>query len=363
MREAAPQDCAEAVRVAEEATSWPRQGVSGRYLGWVLSYAARLQLAEGQRVRAEELWRQLEELADRTHVVTARLCVLLRDINIAIVDGQLEDALVQLRRFVEYADESGASILGRDLALVHLTAPVIYLGRAEMWLAAFDEYARLVPQASKTSLAFVPTRAVCLAHLGRVDQASTVVGPLLDELDPAGSEDQSTTAVQVMLLQAAVLLGHRTAAVGLSARLACVAHLAMYMGSGTSCIAHHLGDAAAFLGNRTAARDYYLQALESAGKIRFRPELALTHLRLAELLVEDNAARSEALDHLDIAIPELRDMHMQPWLERALALRDDQASFQAQAPARRATSDSLTAREREIAGLVASGLSSSSRNR
>jgi DNA-binding CsgD family transcriptional regulator len=132
----------------------------------------------------------------------------------------------------------------------------------------------------------------------------------------------------------------------------------MYMGSGTSCIAHHLGDAAALLGNRAAARDYYLQALESAGKIRFRPELALTHLRLAELLVEDDAARSEALDHLDIAIPELGDMHMRPWLERALALRDDhRASSQGPAAVRSSTSDTLTAREREIAGLVASGLS------
>ena len=86
-------------------------------------------------------------------------------------------------------------------------------------------------------------------------------------------------------------------------------------------LARHLGDAAVLVGDRAAARAYYAQALEAAGKIRFRPELALTHLRLAELLVEeaDDIARSEALAHLDIAIPELRDMQMQPALERALA--------------------------------------------
>jgi hypothetical protein len=78
------------------------------------------------------------------------------------------------------------------------------------------------------------------------------------------------------------------------------------------------------VGDRAAARRYYAQALESAGKIRFRPELALTLVSLAELLYTESgdAARSEALDHLGIAIPELQDMNMQPALERALALRE-----------------------------------------
>jgi non-specific serine/threonine protein kinase len=101
-----------------------------------------------------------------------------------------------------------------------------------------------------------------------------------------------------------------------------------------------------------------MQALEAAGKIRFRPELALTHLRLAELLLEggDNHVQSEALEHLDVAIAELQDMHMQPGLERGLALREKLALAAAQKPARQSASDTLTAREREIARLVADGL-------
>jgi hypothetical protein len=43
-----------------------------------------------------------------------------------------------------------------------------------------------------------------------------------------------------MLLQGELLLGDRGAATGLSARLACVAHLVAYPGSGSSCIARHL---------------------------------------------------------------------------------------------------------------------------
>ena len=51
------------------------------------------------------------------------------------------------------------------------------------------------------------------------------------------------------------------------------------------------------------------------------PELALTHLGLAELDSlegHDEAAR----DHLAVRLPEPEAMKMRPGLERALALRD-----------------------------------------
>ena len=53
--------------------------------------------------------------------------------------------------------------------------------------------------------------------------------------------------------------------------------------------------------------------------MRFRPELALTRLQLAELLLEYYPnEKAEALEHLDFAIKEFREMKMQPSLERAL---------------------------------------------
>lgn len=123
-------------------------------------------------------------------------------------------------------------------------------------------------------------------------------------------------------------------------------------------IGRHLGDAAVLCGDRRAACAYYEQALESAVKIRFRPELALTHLRLAELLVEEAKERglSEAVDHLDTAIPELRAMKMQPALERALSLSSRVASPPAGEPLTGSAADPLTAREREVARLLAEGL-------
>jgi DNA-binding NarL/FixJ family response regulator len=121
-------------------------------------------------------------------------------------------------------------------------------------------------------------------------------------------------------------------------------------------VARHLGDAAALAGDRTAARAYYLQALEAADKIRFRPEIALTHLRLAELLAGEGD-NSEALENLDAAIPELQDMKMRPALELALALKDKFGAVCSEESTRRLSPDALTAREREIASLVADGLS------
>jgi hypothetical protein len=77
------------------------------------------------------------------------------------------------------------------------------------------------------------------------------------------------------------------------------------------------------LGEPDKARSYYHQALEAAGKIRFRPEIALARLQLCELLLDHYPdERAEALEHLDFAIGEFRDMKMQPSLERALSHRD-----------------------------------------
>ena len=127
----------------------------------------------------------------------------------------------------------------------------------------------------------------------------------------------------VLLLHAAVRLGHREATQVLSERLACVADVCI-TDLVYTCVARHLGDAAALLGDRASARTCYAQALEAAGKIGFRPELALTHLRFAELLQEESADDSErhaALEHLEAAIPELESMRMEPFLERARSLR------------------------------------------
>ncbi len=73
------------------------------------------------------------------------------------------------------------------------------------------------------------------------------------------------------------------------------------------------------LGEPNKARALYGEALEVCQKVRFRPEIALIRLELAELLLQRYPhEKPEALEHLDFAIAEFREMKMQPSLERAL---------------------------------------------
>jgi hypothetical protein len=90
-----------------------------------------------------------------------------------------------------------------------------------------------------------------------------------------------------------------------------------------TCIVRHLGGAAALLGRNDEARQYYVEAIEVCTEMPFRPELALTRLQLAELFLEHYPnEKKEALEHLDFAIREFREMKMQPSLERALRHKD-----------------------------------------
>jgi DNA-binding CsgD family transcriptional regulator len=362
MNQAAAQHWDERVRLAKEFTGRSRQGVSSRTLGVLLWECGCIQLAQGDRREAEALWGQTEELAERTHAATLPLLVGQSQVVRAVLDGHLEEALGLLARFVERADATGAGVRARSFGQLMLLHPALLLGQADMWLATFEERARprlaASPFAGRTEAVM---RALCLLDLGRVQEARDLAEPLLDTYASAsGEDDEERYEAPLAFLQAAVRLGHRDATRVLSQRLTDIAHVCIgdYTYTG---VARHLGDAAVLLGERAAARQYYTQALDAAGKIGFRPELALTRVSLAELLLQegDETPRSDALEHLDLAIPELRDMKMQPALDRALALKGkfEASASAAQLPGRQPTSDTLTAREREIAALMADGLS------
>jgi tetratricopeptide (TPR) repeat protein len=226
LRQGPPQLWGERLHLAEESVTWPREGVRSRALGSLLWYSARLLLAHGERARAEELWRQVHELAERTRVASVDLLVPRRDVILAIVDGHLETAVASLRRFVERADESGAAVSSRQFNLSMLHAPVIYLGRAGTWLAAFDEFAELAGPASQ-AVEFTAARAVCLAHLGRLEEARALVGTYLERIEAGVDEGETHMYLLVWLLEAAVLVGDERAARTLSERLDCVAHLSI----------------------------------------------------------------------------------------------------------------------------------------
>jgi DNA-binding CsgD family transcriptional regulator len=137
------------------------------------------------------------------------------------------------------------------------------------------------------------------------------------------------------LLETAVMVGDRDAAASLERALEGVPAVTAPI----SAVTRHRGAAAALLGNRIGALTHYQQALDWATRIRFRPEIALTRLAIAELLLDDHLARGLSSG------------------ERARALRERHPESPVPAP-RPPLPGGLSERELEVLRRVAAGRSS-----
>jgi tetratricopeptide (TPR) repeat protein len=161
------------------------------------------------------------------------------------------------------------------------------------------------------------------AHLGRGAEVLESLNDMVrtrSQMDPR--EDETLAWTDILRLEAASLIGHLEAADFLLRRFAGnpVRTTGIFF---PTIIARHLGAAAAMLGRMDEAKAHYLDAIQVATDMPFRPELALTRFQLAELLLDHYPDEHEqALDHLDFAIKEFEAMKMQPSLEKALALKE-----------------------------------------
>ncbi|HLA65469.1 MAG TPA: LuxR C-terminal-related transcriptional regulator, partial [Candidatus Saccharimonadales bacterium] len=329
-------------QLADEVLQRAREGARSVHLGLCLRYLGDVLLERGDRARAEQVWRELRELAQRTRDATLAVLATSSAGVLAVVDGRFADAIA-----VFEAQEAGEAGLGVGAATTGRADRVgvqalISVGRGGEALARIEDSGRPVQA----------TRAMCLAHLGRHQEARAIRARFGDV---GSDDDESGIGTLARLLEAAVLSRDTPTAQALACRLAPLAPIPCAK-EGVS-YARLLGDAAALLGERARAQAYYQQALEVCAEIGFRPEIALTHLQLAELLLgEGSGGRAEAVGHLDFAIEEFRAMGMQPALERALGLREDQQ--RAAAPRTRpAYPAGLSAREVEVLRLVAAGKS------
>ena len=167
-----------------------------------------------------------------------------------------------------------------------------------------------------------PVRALLFAEVGLQDEANAAIEWTVDEESTLLQEDELHSWELEHLLRAALIVDDRPTVKLATGKFSVLANVSVSPWSGV-CPARLLGGAAALLGRPYEVREHYRRALELSEGIRNRPEMALTHLELAELLLEHYPdERTEALDHLDTAIAELHDMKMQPALERALSHRD-----------------------------------------
>jgi len=326
--------------LAAELARWPRSGIRPRLVAAILGPGGMKLLDQGDRARVEAMWRDAADLAARTGDAFLGLVQLIVNPLLDTVDGRFNAAVETGRQLITRSDELGMSRLGRVFAGHGSTRPLIHLGREEDALA--------LPLISPWS------RIVCLAHLGRKTEAQEELRTFLERFKATVEAGELSIDIALWVLETAILVEDRDATAVLADHLRPIASLPT-VGFALTCVARHLGAAAVLLGDHAAARSYYEQALAVCATIRFRPEIALTRLQLAELLLAHNPSeRAIALAHLDFAISELREMGMQPALERALTLKDrlDAGPGRRTAPA---YPDGLSQREVEVLRLLAAG--------
>ena len=310
----APQHDDERLRLAEELVEQSRAGVNVFLLITSLWGMVNVFLEFGQRRRAEETMGEMRALAERSGQANLLMVSMLSDAILAIWDGCLEEAVAIRRRILARGEELGILEFAALWSAWVLPA-LVHLGNSSRALERNLQNSRNVTR----SLASDVMILFCLAHLGRYAEVEEMLERWVVARPGIGSaEDETVVWQDITSLEAAVLAGHCQAAELLLRRLAgsSVRTTGMWL---PTCAGRHLGAAAALLGRPDEARAHYQEALKAASEMRFRPEVALTRLQLAELLLEHYPKeRAEALEHLDFVIAEFRDMKMQPSLERAL---------------------------------------------
>jgi tetratricopeptide (TPR) repeat protein len=304
----APQHAKENLNLAEELMASSRAGLRSMSIGVGLNYAISIFLDWGQRQRAEEVWREYREFGERGGGVYGMIASTMVAGCLATIDGRIEKAEQAARGILTRAEEVGIQFVGLFAFVAGCRAWPL-LGKA-------GEALQLVV---KTSSPYrPPAEALYLAHLGRDAEAAKILEKFVVARPGIGSAEDETGAIHdILYLEAAVLVKHCQAAELLLNRFA--SSCSPLVGYAQTCTARHLGAATALLGKYDEARKYYQEAIKVCTEVKFRPEIALTRLQLAELLLEHYPdEKKEALEHLDFAIKEFREMKMQPSLERAL---------------------------------------------
>ena len=265
-------------------------------------------LMSGMRDEAEKWHREHELAASRTgHALIIQHARVIQSI-LTTLDGRLEEAVQISDSIKEMGTELGMSESFAVTASLCGVTPRLLLGKPE---EAFE--------------VAVAHKAPLLAHIGMDGEARELLDNWVVGRPGIGtSEDENGATLDTALLEAANLVRHEKAAELLLNRLSSVADYAIMINRQT-CIGRHLGAAAAWLDRPDEARGYYDQAMAVAQKLRFRPEIALIRLQLAELLLDNfPSERDLAHEHLHVAIGEFREMKMQSFLERAKRLKPTQ---------------------------------------
>jgi tetratricopeptide (TPR) repeat protein len=267
-------------------------------------------LEYGRQQEAEEHIKILKKTAERSEQPNLILLSMLSDAFHAFQEGRLEGAEEIGQHCAVLGEQLGIPEFGAVYGVICGWQPRLLLGKSAEALSQMERFP-LIYQAPH------------LAELGRKAEVEKILEQWVVKRPGVGtSEDMFNYLYDVFLLSATVNIKHRKAAELLLNRFS---ESGLYI-SGIlypACVPRLLGAAAAIVNRPEEARQYYQEAIRVCTEMPFRPELALSKLQLAELLLEHYPdEKKEALEHLDFAIKEFREMKMQPSLERALRHKD-----------------------------------------
>ena len=311
----APWSAGEALQIAEELAlhGLKATGALPYY------YASSDFLVCGQRRKADDMFNAYKELSIRIGQEQTFMASIGIDAFQALLGGKLVESVDLLDRIISISQESDVQGTAYNNVILYGLRLVIYLGIT-------SEYSdrslwKLVPENMNSRIfRYVP---LYKAYQGLIDEVNEMLERMLERRPNITTREDLTHAwLDVAYLESAVIAGHRRATELLLDRFKdnTLATTGNYW---STCVARHLGAAAALLERYDEAREYYKEAIRVCTEMKFRPELALTRLQLAELILDQYPdEKKEALEHLDFAINEFREMKMQPSLERALRRKD-----------------------------------------
>ena len=287
----------------------------------------------------------MKDLADRTGLALARWHQLRAEAGVAITHGDFAAALAvsaAADRVAEGLDDFSA----RGMGYVFVSTLAVLRGDPTAIDPGWERIVDSAPQMPVTLM----WRLIVLMLLGRTDEAEVVYGRLRDYPDPQEWDGRWVGTVVGMVAAMIefddVVTAERTYRILATGDLPSLG--GSFMAYTVGGLAHSTGRLARYLGLPTAERHLRegLAVNRSAGS---RPWAALCQLDLAGLLLE-HGELTEARALTEGSAAEFRRMDMPGPLRQA----DDQLRAIDQADR---AADPLTTREREIAGLVADGLS------
>ncbi len=310
----------EAVPLAEEFVVGSREGVRARTAGQIGEFCGVAFSAIADRDKAELAWKQLFEVADRSQDAFTVLNAMSFRGVLATMDGRLEEAVQCGSDLVSRGDDLGMPNIGRGMSARASARAHIYLG------SAFES--------ARQSLAGMPgagddfVRILMDVDPAPADERNAALWERLDYI--LGSDTGSQPFVHAGQVAVALEAAVHVRDVDAASRLLPLAESgppAIDPRGVTGCNTRIVAGAHALLGDPGQARDWYKKAIDVCTNMRHRPELALTRMELAELLINHFPDEGQqASDLLGAAITELRDMKMVPSLEKAEALRAAQTN-------------------------------------